>query len=270
MTFSPVQRAICAARLSGAAPCRLELNPAMIVMRLELTPGRGGDDVRHRHVVLGAGAVDDVEAMPDGVFGRQRRDDDLIRMERRRRHWPAPAAVDCHRTRRRPRGSRNAARPRCCRAAAGRPCGSPPAGPADRAWRRYPSRSGWPARPRSRWRTVGVDAAQLVEQLLRIRRSGWPSPAPGAALSVRAPLGLGPPVDEPLVGEVHQRSPRPTTAGSASVATGRRACRPICTRIATIATAVRIDSTGKSHIFTFSSESGVRQRSTICEMAISR
>jgi hypothetical protein len=32
----------------------------------------------------------------------------------------------------------------------------------------------------------------------------------------------------------------------------------ICTRIATIATAVRIDSTGNSHILTRSFESGVR------------
>ena len=35
-------------------------------------------------------------------------------------------------------------------------------------------------------------------------------------------------------------------------------CRPICTRIARIATAVRIDNTGNSHIFTRSWESGVR------------
>ena len=45
---------------------------------------------------------------------------------------------------------------------------------------------------------------------------------------------------------------------------------PICTRIARIATAVRIDSTGNSHIFTRSFDSSVRYRSTICEMAINR
>ena len=45
---------------------------------------------------------------------------------------------------------------------------------------------------------------------------------------------------------------------------------PICTRIARIATAVRIDSTGNSHILTRSSSRRVRYRSTICEMAISR
>ncbi len=47
-------------------------------------------------------------------------------------------------------------------------------------------------------------------------------------------------------------------------------CRYICTRIATIATAVMIDTTGNSHIFTRSSESGVRYRSTIWETAMSR
>ena len=43
---------------------------------------------------------------------------------------------------------------------------------------------------------------------------------------------------------------------------------PICTSIATIPHAVTIDSTGNSHIFTFSPDDPVRYRSTICEMAM--
>ena len=39
MILSPVQRDICAARLQGALPCRLELNPARIVIARLLPTG---------------------------------------------------------------------------------------------------------------------------------------------------------------------------------------------------------------------------------------
>ena len=43
---------------------------------------------------------------------------------------------------------------------------------------------------------------------------------------------------------------------------------PICTRIARIATTVKIDSTGNSHIFTRRCSDRLRRRRTICEMPI--
>src|SRR4051812_47559526 len=83
ITFSPVVRAICAARFSGALPWRLELNPAMIVMAPPSGAGRRGHDVGDRHVVFGTCAVDDVEALPHRFLSGQRRDDDLVRVELR-------------------------------------------------------------------------------------------------------------------------------------------------------------------------------------------
>ena len=43
---------------------------------------------------------------------------------------------------------------------------------------------------------------------------------------------------------------------------------PICARIARIASTVKIDSTGNSHIFTRRCSDPLRYRSTICEMPI--
>ena len=110
----------------------------------------------HRQPMLGARAVDDVEAVPHRSFGRQRRDHDLIRVERVNCLGQGPqrslitqrtVGVEVLRAQR----GQGVVQP-----LPGRPAGWPPTHRAARGSPRLRSRSDWPARRRSRWRRVSA------------------------------------------------------------------------------------------------------------------
>jgi len=144
--------------------------------------------VGDRHAVGGTGAVDDVEAVPHGEFGRQRRDHDLIRMERVDGLGKGPqrslitqrtVGVEVLRTQRghgvvQPRLGGLHQIQRTMR-------GSHPG--LDRTGRHDHEVGGG---------TVHPDAAKFVEKLLGVGGSRWPSRARGEASPLgRPPLLLG-------------------------------------------------------------------------------